>query len=97
MALLGPRQVGKTILALGIADKVPDSIYLDLENPANAARLSDPGAYLERVTGQLVILDEIQRMPGLFEVLRGQIDWRRWQGVRFGQFLLLGSASQVLV
>ena len=97
VALLGPRQVGKTTLALGIADKAPDSTYLDLENPAHAARLAVPGAYLERFTGQLVILDEFQRMPGLFEVLRGQIDRRRRQGVRSGQFLLLGSASQVLL
>ena len=97
VVLLGPRQIGKTTLARAIADQVPDSIYLDLENPDHAARLANPGAYLEHQAGRLVILDEIQRVPGLFEVLRGQIDRRRRHGRRTGQFLLLGSASQTLL
>ena len=97
VALLGPRQVGKTTLARDIAADVPDSLYLDLENPGDAARLADPMRYLDAQVGQLVILDEIQRMPGLFQVLRGQIDSRRRQGWRTGQFLLLGSASDALL
>ena len=97
VALLGPRQVGKTTLARDIAADVPDCLYLDLENPGDAARLADPMRYLDAQVGQLVILDEIQRMPGLFQVLRGQIDSRRRQGWRTGQFLLLGSASDALL
>ncbi len=97
VVLLGPRQIGKTTLARAIADQVSDSIYLDLENPDHAARLANPAAYLEHQAGRLVILDEIQRVPGLFEVLRGQIDRRRRHGRRIGQFLLLGSASHTLL
>lgn len=97
VALLGPRQVGKTTLARDIAADAPDCLYLDLENPNDAARLADPMRYLDAQAGRLVILDEIQRMPGLFQVLRGQIDSRRRQGLRTGQFLLLGSASDALL
>ena len=97
VALLGPRQIGKTTLARDIAAETPDSVYLDLENPADAARLADPVRYLDLHTDRLVILDEIQRMPGLFRVLRGQIDERRRRGRRTRQFLLLGSASDALL
>ena len=97
VALLGPRQVGKTTLARAIAAEAPDCLYLDLENPDGAARLADPGRYLELHADRLVILDEIQRMPDLFRVLRGQIDERRRQGRRSRQFLLLGSASDALL
>ena len=97
MALLGPRQVGKTTLSRAIAAQTPDCVYLDLENPEDAARLADPGRYLARHADRLVILDEIQRMPDLFRVLRGQVDERRRQGRRSRQFLLLGSASDALL
>ena len=97
VAVLGPRQVGKTTLARDIAADVPDSLYLDLEDPRDAARLADPAKYLDAQTGRLVVLDEIQRLPGLFRVLRGQIDQRRRAGSRSGQFLLLGSASDALM
>ena len=97
VALLGPRQIGKTTLARDIAAETPDSVYLDLEDPRDAARLADPGRYLELHAQRLVILDEIQRMPDLFRVLRGQIDERRRQGRRSWQFLLLGSASDALL
>ena len=97
VALLGPRQVGKTTLARDVAADVPDCLYLDLENPRDAARLADPVRYLDAQAHRLVVLDEIQRMPGLFDVLRGQVDARRRQGRRSGQFLLLGSASDALM
>lgn len=97
VALLGPRQIGKTTLARAIAAESPDCLYLDLESPEDAARLADPGRYLELHAGRLVILDEIQRMPELFHVLRSQIDERRRQGRRSRHFLLLGSASDALL
>lgn len=94
VVLLGPRQVGKTTLALTLADTWPaGSTYLDLERPADRLRLDDADAYLRSQGHKLVILDEIHRMPGLFEILRGIIDERRRAGQRFGHFLLLGSAS----
>jgi len=92
--LLGPRQVGKTTLALELAENwASGAVYLDLERPANRLRLDDADSFLRAQGNKLVILDEIHRMPGLFEVLRGIIDQRRRDGQRFGQFLLLGSAS----
>lgn len=93
VALLGPRQVGKTTLARAIAQSLPKSVYLDLERAADRARLSDADAFLEPLAGRLVVIDEVHRMPGLFEELRGQIDRRRAAGQRTGQFLILGSAS----
>jgi len=97
VVLLGPRQIGKTTLARGIAAEMPESLYLDLESPQDAARLADPDRYLDLHAERLVILDEIQRMPDLFQVLRGRIDERRRRDRRFGQFLLLGSASDALL
>ncbi|MGB0913772.1 MAG: ATP-binding protein [Phaeobacter italicus] len=96
VVLLGPRQVGKTTLALDIASEQP-SIYLDLERDADRQILTEPDLYLDEQAGKLVILDEVQQMPGLFKSLRGQIDQRRTAGFRAGQFLLLGSASNVLL
>ncbi len=92
VALLGPRQVGKTTLALEIAAQAP-SVYLDLENPTDRAKLADPELYLSAQQDKLVVLDEIHRMPELFQTLRGLIDRGRRQGRRAGQFLILGSAS----
>ena len=96
VALLGPRQVGKTTLALETAETV-DSVYLDLESPADRARLSDPELYLVDHEDRLVILDEVHRVPGLFQSLRGLIDRGRRRGKRAGRFLLLGSASMDLL
>ena len=96
VVLLGPRQVGKTTLALDIGEQRP-SVYLDLEREADRAVLTEPDLYLDEQAGKLVILDEVQQMPGLFASLRGQIDARRRKGLRTGQFLLLGSASNVLL
>ena len=94
VVLLGPRQVGKTTLALQLAAQWPaGSTYLDLERPADRLRLDDADAFLRSQGSKLVILDEIHRMPSLFDILRGIIDERRRDGQRFGHFLLLGSAS----
>ena len=94
VVLLGPRQVGKTTLARQVAAGwLSGSIYLDMERPADRLRLDDADAYLRAQTGKLVVIDEIHRAPGLFEVLRGIIDDRRAAGHRYGHFLLLGSAA----
>jgi predicted AAA+ superfamily ATPase len=92
LALLGPRQVGKTTLAIEIGETRP-SLYLDLESEADRARLSEPELYLASHGDKLVILDEVHRMPDLFQILRGIIDRGRREGLRTGRFLLLGSAS----
>lgn len=92
VVLLGPRQVGKTTLALMFAENRP-SIYLDLESDADRAKLADPELYLADHEDKLVILDEVQRLPDLFQNLRGLIDRGRRRDRRTGRFLLLGSAS----
>ncbi len=92
VALLGPRQVGKTTLALEVARARP-AVYLDLESEADRAKLSEPELYLSQHEDKLVILDEIQRTPQLFLCLRGLIDAGRWRGKGTGRFLVLGSAS----
>ncbi|TCR79542.1 hypothetical protein EV561_11540 [Rhizobium sp. BK376] len=92
VALIGPRQVGKTTLALEISETRP-SIYLDLKSDADRAKLGEPELYLSQHTDKLVILDEVHRLPNLFQNLRGLIDRGRRSGRKAGQFLLLGSAS----
>jgi predicted AAA+ superfamily ATPase len=92
VALLGPRQVGKTTLALTIGEHRP-SIYLDLESDADRAKLAEPELYLAQHEDKLVILDEVHRLPNLFQNLRGLIDRGRRKGLKSGRFLLLGSAS----
>lgn len=92
VALLGPRQVGKTTLALEVA-KTRDALYLDLESETDRGRLSQPELYLASHLSRLVILDEVHRTPGLFPVLRGLIDRSRREGRTAGRYLLLGSAS----
>ena len=96
VALLGPRQSGKTTLAHGVAQGRP-SVYLDLEAPADRAKLSDAALYLAGHTDKLVVLDEVQRAPELFQALRGVIDAGRRRGSGAGRFLLLGSASMDLL
>ena len=92
VALLGPRQVGKTTLALAIGEAGP-SVYLDLEDPADRDKLAEPALYLAAHEDKLVIIDEIQNAPELFSTLRGLIDKGRRKGRKTGRFLLLGSAS----
>lgn len=96
VVLLGPRQVGKTTLAQDIAE-ARDAVYLDMERLADRQILEEPDLYLDEQAGKLVVIDEIQLIPGLFGALRGQIDRRRRAGHRNGQFLLLGSASNTLL
>lgn len=93
-AILGPRQVGKTTLARQIAAARSDkAIYLDMEKAADRNRLSDAHSYLQSQKNKLVILDEVQLLPGLFSILRPVIDEYR----KPGRFILLGSASPALV
>jgi predicted AAA+ superfamily ATPase len=96
VVLTGPRQVGKTTLALAEAER-RDALYLDLESERDRAKLAEPELYLERQLGRLVILDEVHRAPGIFPVLRGLIDGARRTGHRSGLYLLLGSASLELL
>ncbi len=96
VALLGPRQVGKTTLALELARSRP-AIYLDLGSASDRAKLADPEHYLGKHADELVILDEIQRTPQLFGSLRGLIDSGRRRGRGTGRFLVLGSASMELL
>lgn len=96
IVLIGARQVGKTTLSHEIS-LLKDSIYLDLERESDLIKLNDPVSFFERYSNKLIILDEIQRMPQLFEVLRGVIDENRRKGKKAGQFLLLGSASMQIL
>jgi predicted AAA+ superfamily ATPase len=96
VALIGPRQVGKTTLALEIG-KTCRSIYLDLESSIDRDKLVDPALFLSQYQDRLVILDEIHRMPELFQTLRGLIDRSRRAGRKAGQYLILGSASVSLL
>lgn len=92
VAVLGPRQIGKTTLALDISETTP-SVYLDLEDRLDLQRISDITAFHDENRDKLIIMDEVQRMPEVFTSLRGIIDKERRRGNRNGQFLFLGSAS----
>ena len=92
VALMGPRQVGKTTLAHAITSTIP-SVYLDLEDRLDLAKVKDITAFHEENRDKLIILDEIQRMPDVFAPLRGIIDKERRRGNKAGRFLFLGSAS----
>lgn len=92
VVLIGPRQVGKTTLALALAEH-RKAVYLDLEAAPDRSRLAEPQLYFADHADELVILDEIQRVPGIFEALRGTIDQARREGRENGRFLLLGSAA----
>ena len=91
VALLGARQVGKSTLAKKICTEHRSALYLDLESPRDLNKLQDPEALFELNSEMLICLDEIQRAPGLFEVLRSVVD-RSSQ-----RFLVLGSASRDLI
>lgn len=89
VAILGPRQIGKTTLARALLETHPNALYLDLESPQDRAALGDGPLFLQAHADQLIILDEVQHTPEIFSVLRGEIDRAR----RPGRFVLLGSAS----
>lgn len=92
VGLSGPRQCGKSTLARGLAQKKKASAYFDLEDPTALARLGDPKLALEGLKG-LVVIDEVQRMPELFPLLRVLLDREPLPA----QFLLLGSAAPELL
>ena len=92
VALMGPRQVGKTTLALNLPESMP-SVYIDLENRLDIQKVSDMEAFHADNSDKLIILDEVQRLPEVFVTLRGIIDKERRKGNKTGQFLFLGSAS----
>ena len=92
VALLGPRQVGKTTLAFALGQHLP-SVYLDLENRTDLAKVQDIEAFHRANRDKLIILDEVQRLPEVFAPIRGLIDAERRKGNRSGHFLFLGSAS----
>ncbi|MCF6317519.1 MAG: ATP-binding protein [Marinosulfonomonas sp.] len=92
VAIIGPRQVGKTTLAHEIAETRP-SVYLDLESERDRVKLSDPGYYLRQHSDKLIVLDEIHKVPEIFQEMRGVIDENRRKGRKAGQFLILGSAA----
>ncbi|SEJ43421.1 hypothetical protein SAMN05216327_11076 [Dyadobacter sp. SG02] len=92
VALMGPRQIGKTTIALDVVDSTP-ALYLDLESRLDLEKVRDIRAFYEANQGQLIVLDEVQRIPELFTELRGIIDQERRKGNRSGLFLFLGSAS----
>ncbi len=96
VALIGPRQVGKTTLALAIAEETA-SLYLDLEAREDRAKLIEAALFLRDYEDRLVVLDEIHRIPELCQTLRGLIDQGRRRGRRTGRFLILGSASMDLL
>ena len=93
VVLLGARQVGKSTLARHIAKQTPGAVFLDLELPADRARLDNPAAFFAAHRNHLVVIDEVQTFPELFAQLRPDIDAAR----HAGRFLLLGSASGVLL
>jgi predicted AAA+ superfamily ATPase len=92
VALMGPRQIGKTTMALNIADRSP-SVYLDLEDSLDLEKVRDITSFHAANSDKLIVLDEIQRLPELFVSLRGIIDRERRKGHKTNQFLFLGSAS----
>jgi len=93
LALLGPRQCGKSTLARQLLLDFPSSVYLDAELPSDRNKLRDPEAFLKLHQNKLVCIDEIQRTPDLFPVLRSLID----QSGGNEQYLILGSASRDLI
>jgi predicted AAA+ superfamily ATPase len=92
VALMGPRQVGKTTIALNISETIP-AVYVDLEDSTDLEKVRDITAFHAENREKLIIMDEVQRMPEVFSPLRGIIDRERRKGNKAGQFLFLGSAS----
>jgi len=97
VAIIGPRQAGKTTLARSIADSRQGALYLDLESREDRDKLTDPALFLRQFERNLVVLDEIHRAPEIFSPMRGLIDQGRRTGHGKGRFLVLGSASMDLL
>ncbi len=93
VAILGARQVGKSTLARKIIASFNNSVYLDLEDPRDYAKLQEPLAFLEANKDRLICIDEVQRYPDIFAIFRSYLD----RNNRPGQLLLLGSASRDLI
>lgn len=94
LGIVGPRQVGKTTLSKQLIQSMDkEAVYIDLENPADEAKLTDPQLFFEANQDKCIILDEIQRKPELFPILRSMVDMHRVPG----RFLILGSASPHLI
>lgn len=93
VAIIGPRQVGKTTLAKTLINKIEHSIYLDLESPRDINKISDAETFLRQQADKTIVIDEVQRNKGLFPILRSLIDKQK----RPSRFILLGSASPDLI
>ncbi len=93
VAVLGPRQCGKSTMVKNLAKDIPNSLYLDLERPSDLQKLDDAEWFFSYHKDKLICLDEIQRRPDLFPVIRSLVD----EDQRNGRFLLLGSASRDLL
>jgi len=93
LAILGPRQCGKSTLAKQVLKDIPNTQFLDLEKISDRNKLNDPEMFFRLNSGKLIILDEIQKLPEIFSVLRSVIDEQNSNG----QFLILGSASRDLI
>jgi hypothetical protein len=93
VVILGPRQSGKSTLAKAIISEIGTAVYLDLERPSDVSKLRDPEAFFGLNSDKLICLDEIQRVPELFPVLRSVMD----ENKQNGQFIILGSASPDLI
>jgi uncharacterized protein len=96
VVIMGPRQVGKTTLALNVAVQIP-CVYLDLENRLDAAKAENITTFYAENRDKLIVLDEVQRCPQIFAEIRGIIDQERRNGKKAGLFLFLGSASMELL
>ena len=96
VVLTGPKQIGKTTLAISISKTIP-SVYLDLEDRLDLEKVRDIAAFHSENKDKLIILDEVQRLPEIFAQLRGLIDKERRKGNKTGLFLFLGSASLELL
>lgn len=93
VAIIGPRQCGKSTPAKKILANINNSVYIDMERPSDLNKLRDPEAFFSLNPDKIICLDEIQRMPDLFPVLISVID----ETGRNGQFMILGSASPDLL
>jgi predicted AAA+ superfamily ATPase len=93
VAILGPRQCGKTTIVSLLADDHPEMVHLDMENDADVRALMDPGAFFKLHRGKTICIDEVQKRPEIFPSLRYEVD--QYEGN--GRFIILGSASPALI